>query len=534
MLPRTISGRLPVALLTPAVVLVALCVTPLVYVFVRAFGGDDPVEVFRIMASSKSAALVARSLALVVVVTGASLAISLVLAFLTSVTDLPGRRFWTVVSVAPFAVPCYVGATALIAAASPSGLLGMARTKLGFDGALSVSGFLPAAAVLTLFSYPYAYLPLRAGFRRIDRSMIEAARSLGKGRRAVIRLVVLPQLVPSMLAGALLVALYTLSEFGAVSLLRYDTFTRVIYQQYLSAFDRTSAAISSAMLIVLVMVILVGFELFTPKHAQTSASATTKSKPFRVSLGAWRYPATLVPLGISLLVIVGPVATLGVWFVRGLGRERTGATVGQLTLSSAGLGFGAALTCAALALPVAYLVVRYRRVLVLVAERLTYIGFALPGIVVALGLAFFALWVKDWPGFGWLYQSLPMLIAAYVILFVPQAIGSTRAGFSRVPRSVEEAARSLGRSPSRVFAKITLPLSAPSMLAGALLVFISAIKELPATLLLAPTGTRTLATTVWRHMEEAEYALAAAPSLLLIALSSVAVALIVAREKLTS
>jgi iron(III) transport system permease protein len=126
-----------------------------------------------------------------------------------------------------------------------------------------------------------------------------------------------------------------------------------------------------------------------------------------------------------------------------------------------------------------------------------------------------------------------MLIGAYVILFIPQAIGSSRAGLARVPRSVEEAARSLGKSPARVFGTITLPLAGPSVLAGALLVFISAIKELPATLLLAPTGTTTLATSVWRHMEEASYARAAAPSLLLIGLSSLAVGLIVARERLT-
>ena len=532
LLPRTLSGRLPLALLIPSAALVALCLTPMVYVFVRAFGGDAT-RAFGMIFSTTSAALLGRSLALVAVVTVLSLAISLVLAFLTTVTDMPARKFWTVVSVAPFAIPCYVGATALLAAASPSGLLGIVRTRFGFEEPLSVQGFVPAALVLTAFTYPYAYLPLRAGFRRLDRSMIEAARSLGRSRGVTIRRVVLPQLVPAMLVGSLLVALYTLSEFGAVSLLRYDTFTRVIYQQYQSAFDRTHAAVSSAMLIVVVLIMLLGFELLTPKHAQSSAGVSTKSKPVRVSLGVWRYPSVLIPLGLALVSVVGPIATLAVWFSRALGKERTGSSIAELTSSSAFLGLGAALVCVVCAVPVAYLTVRYRRLVVLAAERLTYIGFALPGIVVALGLAFFALFVKEWPGFGWLYQSLPMLLAAYVILYIPQAIGSSRAGFARVPRSVEEAARSLGRAPARVFARITLPLAGPSMLAGAMLVFISTIKELPATLLLAPTGTRTLATTVWRHMEEAEYALVAAPSLMLIALSSVAVALIVAREKLT-
>jgi len=532
LLPRTLSGQLPLVLLLPSAALIALCLTPVVYVFVRAFGSDVSSAMGIIFAPS-SAALLGRSLALVAAVTVLSLVIALTLGFLTSVTDMPARRFWTVVSVAPFAIPCYVGATALLAAASPSGLLGIISTGLGFEGPLSLRGFVPAVLVLTAFTYPYAYLPIRAGFLRLDRSMVEASRSLGKGRRVTLRRVVLPQLVPAMLAGSLLVALYTLSEFGAVSLLRYDTFTRVIYLQYQSAFDRTAAAVSSAMLIVVVLVMLLGFELLTPKHARSSSGAPSTLRPMRVSLGLWRYPAMLIPLAVALVCVIGPIATLGIWYSRSIGHERIGASIAQLTSSSAFLGLGAALACALLAVPIAYLAVRHRRLIVLVAERLTYIGFALPGIVVALGLAFFALRVNDWPGMGWVYQSLAMLIAAYVILYVPQAIGSSRAGFARVPVSVEEAARSLGRPPLRVFTRITFPLASPSIFAGALLVFISTVKELPATLLLAPAGTRTLATTVWRHMDEAEYAMVAAPSLMLIAVSSVAVALIVFREKLT-
>jgi len=194
----TISVRPPVALLIPMLALVALCVVPLVYVFVRAFGGGAA-EAFETVFSSSIASLIARSMSLVFVVTIASLALAFVLAFLTSVTDLPGKRFWTVISVAPFAVPCYVGASALIAAASPRGLIGMACAWLGFEGPLSISGFVPAAIVLTLFTYPYAYLPLRAAFLRIDRSTIEASRALGKGRYTTMRRVVIPQLVPAML-----------------------------------------------------------------------------------------------------------------------------------------------------------------------------------------------------------------------------------------------------------------------------------------------------------------------------------------------
>jgi len=165
----------------------------------------------------------------------------------------------------------------------------------------------------------------------------------------------------------------------------------------------------------MVVLILLAFEVLTPKHARTSSSVSAKPRPVSVRLGAWRYPAMLVPIGIALVCVAGPIATLGVWLARGFDREPFGASLGEQITVSASRGLLTAVVCAAFALPVALLVVRYRRFSVLVAERLTYIGFALPGIVVALGLAFFALWVMDVPGLGWVYQSFPMLIAAYSI-----------------------------------------------------------------------------------------------------------------------
>ena len=158
-------------------------------------------------------------------------------------------------------------------------------------------------------------------------------------------------------------------------------------------------------------------------------------------------------------------------------------------------------------------------------ERISYIAFALPGVVIALALVFFG------TNFAlFLYQTLPMLVFAYVLLFLPEAVGAVRTSLLQVHPSMEEAARSLGHKPLGVFRRITLPLVRPGIGAGAALVFLTAMKELPATLILAPYGFKTLATGVWSAVSEAFFAQAAAPALLIILVSSIPLAFILLRE----
>ena len=174
----------------------------------------------------------------------------------------------------------------------------------------------------------------------------------------------------------------------------------------------------------------------------------------------------------------------------------------------------------------AALAVRYPGLLSSLLERITYVGFALPGIAVALGLVFFG---ANFAGF--LYQSLGLLILAYGILFLPAAVGSLRSSLLQVSPGVEEAARSLGRGPLKVFVTVTLPLVGPGIGAGAALVFLLTMKELPATLILQPIGFSTLATSVWSAAAEAFFARAAAPALLLIAVSAGPLAFLMLRER---
>jgi iron(III) transport system permease protein len=198
---------------------------------------------WEIATSERSLTLLANTIRLAVAVTFASVVISVPLAWLTTRTNLPGRRFWVIATALPLAIPTYVGSFAMIGALGPRGVLQGWLEPLGVQRVPSIYGFWGAFAVLTLFSYPYVLLTVRAAYRRIDPGLEEASRTLGRSSWVTFWRVVFPQLRPSIAAGGLLVSLYTLSDFGAVSMLRYDTFTRAIYTQYRGALDRSTAAV---------------------------------------------------------------------------------------------------------------------------------------------------------------------------------------------------------------------------------------------------------------------------------------------------
>jgi iron(III) transport system permease protein len=325
----------------------------------------------------------------------------------------------------------------------------------------------------------------------------------------------LPALRPAIAAGSLLVALYALSDFGAVSLLRYETFTWAIYTQYESAFDRTLAAALSLVLVTVALGILVA-EARTRGRARYHRSAGGVARPPAiVRLGRWRWPAVAFCAAVVLIALVLPTSVLLYWVVRGVSAGEPILFLWQAAWNSAYVAALAAVVAVAAALPVAITSIRYPGWFSAALERVTYVGFALPGIVVALALVFFAI------GFATpFYQTAVLLIFAYVVLFMPAALGPVRTSLLQVRPSVEEVARSLNRSPVRVLTSVTLPLLRTGILAGAAMVFLLTMKELPATLILSPTGFTTLATSIWSAASEAFFARAAAPSLLLILVTS--------------
>jgi iron(III) transport system permease protein len=498
---------------------------PMVYLVVRTAEAGRPA--WESLLRLRTWHILGRTAWLALAVTGLSSLIAVPLAWLTSRTDLPWRRGWAVLAALPLVIPSYVGAYLVVAALGPRGMVQSAMEALfGVQRLPDIYGFPGALLVLTLLSYPYLLLNVRAALKRMDPALENASRTLGRGPWRTFWKITLPQLRPALASGGLLVALYVLRDFGAVSLMRYDTFTRVIYVQYRSSFDRTGAAVLSHALVALTLSLL-ALEMRTRGRARydhLSAGASHVQPAAR--LGAWRGPALVFCGAVVALALVLPAGVLLYWLARGLQAGQALGGLGTAARNSVLASGLAAVVVVLASLPPAVLNVRRPGRLSHALERLTYVGFALPGVVIALALVFFGAHYA-WP----LYQTLPMLILAYAILFLPQGVGAVRAALLQVHPSLEETARSLGRSPLQVFAGITLPLVRPGLAAGAGLVFLTAMKELPATLILGPFGFKTLATHVWSAVSEAFFARAAAPALLLILLSSLPMAFFILRER---
>lgn len=525
-LPQSLIGqRPPWPLLVLGILAGLAALLPAFYLIVRAVdGGADTWDlVFR----ARTARILGRTALLVGVVTAVSTVVGTLLAWFTLRTDMPFRRVTTVAIVLPLVIPSFVMATTAIQFYGPGGVLEGWLGPFGMDRISRFAGLRGATLVLVLMTYPYVFLAARGALRRLDPALEEAARSMGYGPVQTFRMVTLPILRPAITAGSLLVALYTLSDFGAVALLQYETFTFAIFNQFDSAINRSIIAGLSLVLVVFAVMLLAGEGMTRGRGARFHRSTVGAVRPaVDAALGVWRWPV----LGfVSLPVIAGlaiPVGVLTWWLVRGLLRDQTMTALLEPAWNSIAISLAAALLTVVVAMPVAILAVRYRswppsRMI----ERVTHIGFGLPGVVVAISLVFFGVNYSR-P----VYQSSWLLLFAYVVLFLPAAVGGLRYSLMQVSPRIEEAAQGLGRRPWRVLATVTLPMVMPGVLAGAALVFLMTMKELPATLILSPIGFKTLATVIWDTSRDAYIARTAAASLLLIALAGIPTAYMVLRD----
>ena len=509
------------ALWLPALLVGTACAIPPLYLLVRA--GQAPEAARDALLTGAALQLAWNTAALAAATAALAAAIALPIAWLTVRTDMPARRLMGVLAALPLAIPSYIAAWLAISAFGPRGLLQDALAPLGVERLPSIYGFWGATAVLALFTYPYLLLTLRPAIAGLDSRLEDLSRGFGHGRVHTFRRVVLPQLRPALAAGALLVALYAISDFGAVALLRHDSLTRALFVRYEAGFDLGGAA-ALAMVLVSLALTIVAIDLWTRGRTRYDAShgaGRGGAAAPTAALGRWRWPAFAFVGGVLTLTLAIPVALLGYWLVRGLAAGEAVRGVWSAALDSLFASGLAALAAVAAAFPVAMLAARHSGfALTRPLEGLSYTGFALPGLVVALALVFAAL------ATGVLYQSLALLVLAYALLFLPQAVGATRVSLLQLRPAVEEAARGLGRRPWDVLRSITLPLTARGIAAGAVLVFLTAMKELPATLLLSPIGFETLAARVWAASSEAYFARAALPALALIALSALPLAVL--------
>jgi iron(III) transport system permease protein len=486
----------PPALLAAAVLVALIALIPLFFVVAYAIsvGWDDAV---RLLIRPRIGELLWNTTRLALACMTLSAVIGTAAAWLVERTDLPGRRLWNVLLIVPLAIPAFVNSY---------GWISLTYAVEGYAGAL---------LIVTLSYFPLVYLPVSAALRGLDPALEETAHALGHGRWRTFLRVVLPQLRPAMLGGALLVGLHLLAEFGALQMLRFPTFTTAIYDQYESSFNGPAANMVAGVLVLCCLLLLLG-ELRLrgrARYARLGAGAPRPANPAR--LGLLTGPVLLALTGLTVLALGVPLGSLVYWLVTGSSAAFPLETLVTATATSVGLAGAAALTTTVLALPVAWLCVRYPGRVGTLLERATYFGNALPGIVVALALVTISI-VATEP----LYQTVPLLVIGYVILFLPRAMVSVRAAIAQVPPVLGDVAHALGATPAATLWRVTLPLIARGLGAGAALVFLAGVPELTATLLLSPTGTLTLATEFWRNTSAVAYGGAAPYAALMVLISA--------------
>ncbi|MCZ7627354.1 MAG: iron ABC transporter permease [Candidatus Methylomirabilota bacterium] len=469
--------------------------------------------------------LIARTGLLAALATLWAIILGLPPAWILTRTDLPGRRVLLAVAVLPLAIPPYIGALTYITLLGPVGWVNTTAQALGAGGPIAnIYGLWGGIFVLGLFTYPYILLMAGSALQGSDPALEEAARAVGLGSIATFRRVTLPLLRPSLLAGALLVFLYALSDFGAVSLLRVDTFTTEIFHQLNTRFDQRNAAVLSGVLVLITAGVLIAQRATLGRRSYVQRRSGVRP-PTVYPLGRWKLPAlccTYIVLGGSVFL---PVALL---------LYQTGSLMTLLQTLVSGYHFlwnslwtatVAATAASGLGLFVAYLAQRRQGPVGLLLTSATQLGYAVPGTV--LGLSLILLYNAYLP---WVYGTAAMVIIGYLLRFLPQAVQGSTAALVQVDAHLEEAARSLGRSAWQALREVTLPLIRPGIAAGWMLVFISSMKELAATLLLRPAGFDTLPVRIWIASIEVDYAGAAATSLILIAITAVPLFLMTRRD----
>lgn len=475
--------------------LVLATFVPLGYV-VWAVISTGPARTYELVVRPRVGELLLNTTGLVVVTVPLCVVLGVGAAWLVERTDVAGAAVWRPLLVAPLAVPAFINSYAWVSVWP------------------SLHGFGAGVLVATLSYFPFVFLPAAATLRQLDSSVEESARALGSGTVGVFFRVVLPQLRLAVLGGGLLIGVHLLAEYGAFAMLRFSTFTTAIFEQFQATFDGAAGATLAGVLVLLCLVLLLGEALLrgSARFARIGSGAPRVTAP--IPLRAAHVPAATALAALTALALGVPVWTLLRWLWIGGAAVWETADLAEALGQTAVLAAVAAAVTTVAAFPFAWLAVRYSGAFARVVEGANFVTSSMPGIVTALALVTVA--IRFAPA---LYQTAVLVLCAYVLMFLPRALVSLRSGLAQVPPGLEEASMSLGASPARSFVRITLRLTAPAAGAGAALVFVAVATELTATLLLAPTGTRTLAMRFWSLSSELDYAAAAPYALVLVALS---------------
>jgi iron(III) transport system permease protein len=495
--PVAARRRVPLVLWLLAAAVALLLALPLVYVVVQS-SQTGWSEIVRLVFRQFTLELLWNTVKLSATVTVTSAVIGTAAAWLVERTDLPGRRLWAVAVVLPVAIPDFVTGFGWVSVAP------------------AVHGYLGASLVMTLALYPLVYLPVAASFRGADPGQEEVARSLGLSRLATFRRVTLAQARPALLGGCVLVSLALLAEYGAFEILRYNTLTTEIFFESERSYNIPVASSLSLILVVLSIAVLGGDALARGRGRVTRTTRTVRLRHLH-PLGRATVPAEAGLVALVGLALGVPVGVIVYWMVQGGNTTLPSSTsLAGAALTTAGYAAAAGLLSTVLALPVALLAVRHPRRSTRALERGTFVVQAIPGLIIALALVYFS--IRALPS---LYQSTPLMIVGYAIMFFPLALVAVRTSVAQAPLALEDVARSLGRRRPAVWWRVVLPLVGPGLAAAFSLVFLSTVTELTLTLVMIPTGEQTLSTQFWAYTTNLSYAAAAPYAGLMILIATV-------------
>lgn len=465
-----------------------------------------PAQAYRLLVRPRVGELLINTASLVVLTVPLCVALGVAAAWLVERTDLPGRRWWRPIFVAPLAVPAFVNSYAWTS---------VVPTLHGLDAAVLVT---------TLSYFPFVYLPVLATLRRLDPAIEESAKALGSSSSGVFFRVVLPQLRLAILGGSLLIGVHLLAEYGAFAMLRFDTFTTAIFQQFQATFDGAAGSALAGVLVLCCLALLLLEARLRGSVRYARVGSGSPRQPTPIPLGVNVLSATTVLSVLAVLSLGVPVWTIARWLWIGGTAVWAPVDVADALSQTLLLATAAAAVTTALAFPIAWIAARSRGLLARTVEGANYITSALPGIVTALALVTVAIRFAR-P----LYQSVLLVLAAYVLLFLPRALVNVRSGLAQVPPALAEQSQALGSTPAGTFIRVTLPLTTPAAAAGAALVFVAVATELTATLILAPTGANTLSMRFWSLSSELDYA-AAAPYAMIMVVLALPVTLLLLRQ----
>jgi len=468
---------------------------PLLYLIIRA-SEKSTGEIFALLTRQKTFEVLGTTLALLCIVVAANVFLGTAIAAGLHYVRIPYPRAFFVASIVPLAIPSYVFTYTWIALIP------------------SLQGLWAGAFILIMSTMPYMLLAVSISFARIDSGVIEVARSLGLSKFSVFTRVILPQVRRSVSAGALLSGLYVLSDFGAVSLLNVETLTVSIQNLFKSSYDRSAASV-------------IGLLLFIAAAVFVSLESVLKGQDFE-SRGAEGFQQRIrrihnLPVSILTATVLGGYILLAVVLpfyvlISRYLQNPSAVAISELasaalsTISVAAMG---AFIAFLLSLPLAFLSTQGASAFASISEKVTLMAHALPGVVVGLALVSFG------SRLGPLYQSIFLLAFAYAVLFLAKSVASTSVALALVSSPLKEVAATLGKSKASVTMQVVFPIALPNLALGVVLVFLTAMKELPATLMLRPTGMDTLATEIWNFTSISRFNEAAPYALLLVLIAAI-------------